>query len=322
MTPTPAPGNDIQVGRWTLTSAGTVGIGGSGRVSVGVGHTGEVVALKRMSIASAAVPNNAASLLKRRQRTLETLTQLTDAAKKDHTERLLEVITDDPQAANVSADVCPGMIRTMTISLLEAIDFLHSHDWIHGDIKPMNIGVRLWDFDQASIVLLDIEDAIYAPDGYTLPKPGTTGTIGWLSPERELDTFTATVDVWAAGVVAIWMLLGRHPWQFRQNPWRYGDENKKQRPLFHAAYDTVTQNFVAGEDIGEPKPLILWSTEINLGEIGDIGKAILQMVRHPYAHTDEQRKTRPSCREIIQILSVGGQKVELPDGPSQKRIRV
>ncbi|RSL39021.1 hypothetical protein CEP53_014385 [Fusarium sp. AF-6] len=199
----------------------------------------------------------------------------------------------------------PGMIRTMTISLLEAIDFLHSHGLIHGDIKPMNIGVRLWDSDQASIVLLDTEDAIYAPDGYTLPKPGTTGTIGWLSPEQELDTFTATVDVWGASVVAIWMLLGRHPWQFRLYPWRYGDENKK-RPLFHAAYDTVTvtRGLVTSEGIG------------------DIGKAILQMVRHPYAHTDEQRKTRPSCREVAQILSVGGQKVELLDGSSQKRIRV
>ncbi|RSL39015.1 hypothetical protein CEP53_014384 [Fusarium sp. AF-6] len=66
MTPTPAPGNDIQVGRWTLTSAGTVGIGGSGRVSVGVGNTGEVVALKRMSVASTTAPNNTTTLLKRR----------------------------------------------------------------------------------------------------------------------------------------------------------------------------------------------------------------------------------------------------------------
>ncbi|RMJ04775.1 hypothetical protein CDV36_014554 [Fusarium kuroshium] len=270
-----------------------------------------------MSVASTTAQNNTTTLLKRRQRTLETLTQLADAAKKDCIVSLLEVITDDPQAANISADVCgrpplilkltisnPGMIRTMTISLLEAIDFLHPHGLIHGDIKPMNIGVRLWDSDQASIVLFDTEDAIYAPDGYTLPKPGTTGTIGWLSPEQELDTFTATVDVWGAGVVAIWMLLGRHPWQFRLNPWRSGDENKKQRPLFHAAYDTVTRDLVISEGIG------------------DIGKAILQMVRHPYAYTDEQRKTRPSCREVAQILSVGGQKVELLDGSSQKRIRV
>ncbi|KAJ4176282.1 hypothetical protein NW767_015500, partial [Fusarium falciforme] len=59
MTPTPAPGNGIQVDRWTLSSSGTVGIGGSGRVSVGVGHIGEVVAFKRMSIANVAVSNNA-----------------------------------------------------------------------------------------------------------------------------------------------------------------------------------------------------------------------------------------------------------------------
>lgn len=99
MTPTPAPGNTIQVGQWTLSGAGTIGVGGSGRVSVGINSTGEVVALKRMSVTSNAVT------LYRRQRTLQVLTELANQAREDRIVRLLEVITDDPNASNRSADV-------------------------------------------------------------------------------------------------------------------------------------------------------------------------------------------------------------------------
>lgn len=105
MTPTPAPGNGIQVGQWTLSRAGTIGIGGSGRVSVGVGNTGELVALKRMSVANATTTNRSVPLLTQRQRRLETLTDLADAAKENRIVRLVEVTTDDPDAANTSADV-------------------------------------------------------------------------------------------------------------------------------------------------------------------------------------------------------------------------
>ncbi|KAK2671568.1 Protein kinase domain [Fusarium oxysporum f. sp. vasinfectum] len=299
MTPTPALGNTIQIGQWTLSSAGTIGIGGSGRVSVGVNDRGDVVALKRMSVAS----NNVA--IHRRQRILETLTQLADDADEDRIVRLIEVITDDPNAANKSADVwfvltpftpktlaqykgpfAPKLARSMTLSLLEALNFLHLNKWIHGDIKPMNIGVRKWDSDQASIVLLDTEDAIQAPRGFVSVTPGTTGTVGWLSPEREMGQFTATTDVWAVGVAAIWMLLGRHPWQHRDNPWRDGERYEIKRPFFHVQYDAARENIVNCED-------------------KSLGIAILQMIRHPYAHMEDQRKARPTCREVIQMLRAG-----------------
>ncbi|KAL2674165.1 hypothetical protein Neosp_012611 [[Neocosmospora] mangrovei] len=98
-TPTPAAGNSIQVGQWTLTNAGTVGLGGEGRVSVAVNKTGEVVALKRMSV------SKTRTALKRRQNTLETLTRIANATKNELIVRLREVITDDPRASNQTADV-------------------------------------------------------------------------------------------------------------------------------------------------------------------------------------------------------------------------
>ena len=115
----------------------------------------------------------------------------------------------------------------------------------------MNIGVRKWDLDQTSIVLLDTEDAIYAPQGIETVTPGTKGTVGYISPERELGEFTPTTDVWAVGVTAIWMLLGRHPWQYRVNPWREGEDFEGKRWLFHRHYDAAVKSIGECEDEGK-----------------------------------------------------------------------
>ncbi|RKK82230.1 hypothetical protein BFJ68_g17553 [Fusarium oxysporum] len=191
MTPTPAPGNGIQIGQWSLSGAGTVGVGGSGRVSVGVNKKGDVVAMKRMNVSE-----SNGNLLRSRRSVVETLTQLANAVKEERIVRLVEVITDVPNATNKAADIWfvltpftpktlheTESVRSMTIALLEALTFLHANNWIHGDIKPMNIGVRKWDLDQTSIVLLDTEDAIYAPQGIETVTPGTKGTVGYISPE-------------------------------------------------------------------------------------------------------------------------------------------
>lgn len=145
----------------------------------------------------------------------------------------------------------PDLVHTMTLSLLEALEFLHSHKWIHGDVKPNNVGVREWNGNHASIVLLDTEDAIYVPGGYARSTPGTNGTVGWLSPERELDQFNATTDVWGVGITALWMLLGRHPWQFGHNPWRDGEMYERNRPFFHMEYEKVTQRLRNGNSRGK-----------------------------------------------------------------------
>lgn len=129
----------------------------------------------------------------------------------------------------------------MIVSLLEAVGFLHANKWIHGDIKPPNIGVHHWNSEKASIVLLDVEDAIHVPQGLALSTPGCSGTVGWLSPEREMGQFDYTTDVWAIGVAALRMLLGKHPWQFSVNPWRQGREFESYRERFHTEYDRVTQ---------------------------------------------------------------------------------
>lgn len=50
ITPTPAPGNRIQISQQSLSGTRIVGVGGSGRVSVGVNKKGNIMAIKRMNI--------------------------------------------------------------------------------------------------------------------------------------------------------------------------------------------------------------------------------------------------------------------------------
>ncbi|KAK7570562.1 hypothetical protein V3481_019414 [Fusarium oxysporum f. sp. vasinfectum] len=207
----------------------------------------------------------------------------------------------------------------MTIALLEALTFFHANNWIHGDIKPMNIGVRKWDLDQTSIVLLDIEDAIYAPRGIATVTPGRKGTVGYISPERELGEFTPTADVWAVGVATIWMFLGRHPWQYRVNPWREGEAFEGKRWLFHRRYGAAVKSIGGCEDEGKDSNRG-WATFQHAVKymIAELGTAVLQMIRYPYARTEEQKKTRPGCWEVLQMLNAGS----TGKGSGWKRTRI
>jgi hypothetical protein len=52
--------------------------------------------------------------------------------------------------------------------------------------------------------------------------------------------------------------------------------------------------------------------------IAELGTAVLRMIRHPYARTEEQKKTRPECREVLQMLRAGS----TGEGFGQKRTRI
>ncbi|KID81806.1 Protein kinase-like domain protein [Metarhizium guizhouense ARSEF 977] len=262
MTPTPSQDNAIKVGQWSLIS-GTIGQGAFGKVSIALNSTGHIAALKRMSV------GKDRDQIQRQREKLERFGILADMKHESRIVRLLEVITDDRQGANDVADVwfvlTPavedtlttiekkghlatgtsndrlGMVKLLIIDVLEALRFLHSHNILHSDIKPDNVGIRKWQPSApsaVSIVLLDMEDCLeYHQPGYTFPSdPGTTGTVGWLSPEREMEGFSHLTDIWSVGVMALWALQRRHPWRGRPNPWRVGHEYARERPGFFQKY--------------------------------------------------------------------------------------
>lgn len=118
--------------------------------------------------------------------------------------------------------------------ILEALDFLHSNNWVHRDIKKENIGLV---DNPPRPILLDVSGAFHMTPGVKIPPtPGGGGTVNYLSPERELVPYDAGVDVWAAGVVGYEMARGKHPWRFSLNPWREGQVYEQERPRWEHKY--------------------------------------------------------------------------------------
>ncbi|KAJ4044857.1 Protein kinase [Fusarium oxysporum] len=304
LTPTPSKSSPITIGRWTV-SAGTVGKGASGMVSIASNDDGQRVALKRVQV------GRDRERTRKVQTKLEILAALCQRKNKSRLLRLIEVITDDVRSANRIADVWfvqepaaqdilstaltrglfkqdqerISIITAVLTDILGATNFLHGHRWIHGDLKPANIGILTWTSECISVVLLDLDDAEESPfPGRHHPaRPGTGGTIGWLAPEREMTGYNELADIWSIGVMAIEMIWGRHPWRQGKNPWKPGSEASGLQKEFQDMY---------GEAVGA------------LNKLHDkaLRNAVIGMVRHPYAETSVQRQSRLTAKEALRLL--------------------
>ncbi|KAF5700469.1 STE kinase [Fusarium mundagurra] len=317
LTPTPSENSPITIGQWTI-SAGTVGKGASGMVSIASNTLGQRVALKRVQV------GRDREHTRKVQAKLETLAALCQRKDEIRLLRLIEVITDDVRSANRIADVWfvqepaaqdvlstalnrgffkqarISIVKTVLTDILGATNFLHSNRWIHGDLKPVNIGIRTWTSECISLVLLDLDDAQESPfpGRHHSARPGTGGTIGWLAPEREMNGYNELADIWSIGVMAIEMISGRHPWRQGKNSWRPGPEASELQKEFHDMY---------GEAIGA----------LNKLEDEALRDAVLGMVRHPYAETSAQRESRLTAKEALRLL--GHAEDDENDSKRQKR---
>ncbi len=106
---------------------------------------------------------------------------------------------------NTYKHLSESIIRKYTIQILEGLEYLHSHNIIHSDLKGANILVdrdgtcKLTDFGGAKIVKEEID----------LKKNSFKGTPNWMAPETvkrmEITRFT---DIWCLGCTMIEMATG------------------------------------------------------------------------------------------------------------------
>ncbi|MCL2932201.1 MAG: bifunctional serine/threonine-protein kinase/formylglycine-generating enzyme family protein [Trichodesmium sp. MAG_R03] len=93
-------------------------------------------------------------------------------------------------------------------SLLSVLEFIHSQQVIHRDIKPDNIIRRKKD---NQLVLVDFGAAKYA----TITALGRTGTIigsaSYVAPEQSVGKATFASDIYSLGVTCIYLLTGVEP---------------------------------------------------------------------------------------------------------------
>ncbi|MBG1242086.1 serine/threonine-protein kinase [Nostoc sp. NZL] len=104
--------------------------------------------------------------------------------------------------------------------VLGILQFIHSHNVIHRDIKPDNIIRRQQD---GKLVLIDF-GAVKQVQTQLLTVPGRTGatiiigTPGYMSTEQGQGKPRPNSDIYSLGIIAIQSLTGLHPINFEEDP--------------------------------------------------------------------------------------------------------
>ncbi|MCJ1309560.1 hypothetical protein MMC25_003220 [Agyrium rufum] len=227
--PTPFFSNSV-TGKWTLGDA--LGKGGVGRVFFASDSSGNLAAIKVLERNA----RNSYSVDKEIQILKEVNSFAEKADKDEQILRVAEVIyTKDEKFSfkttfdNVAIVLKPITRQTfgnlmgsrssgqltyefdmgskgMTIeaatafrSALLGVKVMHDGCWLHQDLKPSNIGLT---GTPRRSVLLDVGTSKRIQAGGSLrPNPGGAGTIGYLAPERELEDYDQSIDIWAMGII-------------------------------------------------------------------------------------------------------------------------
>ncbi len=174
-------------------------------------------------------------------------------------------------------------ILKWSVSLCDALAFLHSRQIVHHDLKPANIRIT----PQGHLVLLDFGAAQYFGAGHEHDAPSELyGTEGYLPPELEADgRWIADVrtDIFALGCVLYEMIAGIAPDQAQINERSmYVTNSLIQQPnadlglvkLINKAisYNTEYRYATAGDFLQElrvlaPPVLLVTKKHLRFGEI-------------------------------------------------------
>lgn len=258
LTPTPS-GVTTVYGQWVVHTA--IAQGAGGKVFSATNSRGKLVAVKRLS-----VKVSTKRTIEREIASLEQLTALSNEHSFSGIIRLIEVIdvggatSPDKDYIFVLSPLCQTTLdqyirnekrrlgtnishQTLEIfhAVLQSIAFLHDHRWLHGDIKPANVGLNPipapgW----PTAIILDLGCCELIPEGsQRSATPGHGGTVHYLAPEREMGPHGLGVDMWSLGVIGIELLGYLHPWAFAKNPWRQGTDFENLRPKWLQRYEEM-----------------------------------------------------------------------------------
>lgn len=138
---------------------------------------------------------------------------------------VLETLTGDTLGALIEdAPLSPADVALLGCQLSSALAYLHSHEWLHLDVKPSNVVVQ-----GGRAVLIDFSVVSRPGDG----RPHA-GTDGYLSPEQARGSgLSGASDVFGLGVTLGESLTGEVPYGDERR-WRRGVASRKPARAFRA----------------------------------------------------------------------------------------
>jgi len=109
----------------------------------------------------------------------------------------------------------PKKIIELLRQVLPILQFLHSHQVIHGDIKPRNI-IRRKD---GRLVLIDFGAVKFASSPSSSSSQSVVvGTAGYMPNEQQTGRSRFSSDLYALGMVVIQGITGIHPRDLKEDP--------------------------------------------------------------------------------------------------------
>ncbi|WP_315784112.1 serine/threonine-protein kinase [Fischerella sp. JS2] len=113
-----------------------------------------------------------------------------------------------------------AQVKQFLRELLSVLHYVHKHHVIHRDIKPHNL---LRCEDDQRLVLIDFgavkEELLDAADGMTeINHTHFVGTMGFAPPEQFSLHPVYASDIYAVGVTCLYLLTGKSPLEFDQDP--------------------------------------------------------------------------------------------------------
>ncbi len=98
--------------------------------------------------------------------------------------------------------------------IAEALDALHTQQWLHGDIKPENVMLS----PDGHVTLIDLGFALRNQEALMTEMRTVRGTLSYVAPETMTSAYSsdARSDIYALGITLFEMLTGKLPFESNQ----------------------------------------------------------------------------------------------------------